>query len=100
MVTCSVCHAWQPSKWDGSKWADDEAPCRYTTHSTYPIGTCSKASIVEPREVANASKPSKTIQPQQQTKSVCVRNTKELYAIRLYIVCQKYMQTYWHEQNF
>jgi len=46
MITCSVCHAWRPKQWDGSKWIDDVAACVYKGGPFEPTHTCEHASIV------------------------------------------------------
>jgi len=54
MITCSVCHAWRPKQWEGWRYVDTEAPCIYVdTHNMLAQGTCSRASIVKPKQEVN-----------------------------------------------
>jgi SNF2 family DNA or RNA helicase len=72
MIHCKVCHAWRPSKWEGWRWVDTEAPCIYVEgHNMFAEGTCERASIVKPKETVHG--PTKTV-----TKSKAKTKVREI----------------------
>ncbi len=55
MTKCTVCWAWQPKDWDGSKghWADTIAKCQLKNRFTTAGESCEDGRIVKPKTVVN-----------------------------------------------
>jgi len=46
--TCNTCWAWQPTQWNGWKWADEAAKCEHHGVETSCAFTCEDAAIIKP----------------------------------------------------
>jgi hypothetical protein len=54
MIKCTVCYAWHPEEWDGSKghWADTVARCEAKDKFITASDSCGSAGIVKPKAIA------------------------------------------------